>query len=346
MRTLIVALLALGLTGCIVHEEHVSPAPESPGDITFLWSFDTDGKSCLQATDVYSIHVTVENAAGQREQLDNDGFYRCNPGGTDGITLRNFAPGTYSFTVDGLDGRQMALYTASGTVHVNGSVTVPIRLNRVVVQGTVQVFWTFGGKGCSDATSLAGVDGIAQVRVFFGNEAPVNIPCVQNDPRTGQPVMGAAFTRDPGTYTVRIDSLTVHGTETRVWYSGTQAVLVTRGQTTNVAMDLPAAAAPGVNFVPRLGAGGTLAYDCAATLTTTLFIKLTDSTGASSEFANDCAAYAAGGFHWDYLPAGLWTVTIEGRDSPYQGYHVMKSGTIQAPVMAGLPNQTFAVPML
>ncbi len=71
-----------------------NPPWPSPATSTFLWIFD--GLRCDEARDVYGVNITIPG-----EALLNDGRYACSTNGADGITLHDFAPGTYSFQAAG-----------------------------------------------------------------------------------------------------------------------------------------------------------------------------------------------------------------------------------------------------
>jgi len=120
MRIGIVGLaLALSLTAC-GHGGHEA----APGDVTLLWHF-SDGNTCDSAGPyAATIEVSIPG-----EALANGGDYPCQSAGTDGITLDNFAPGTYDFSITAFDLNGAPTYTQSGTFLVDGDITVDVTLD-------------------------------------------------------------------------------------------------------------------------------------------------------------------------------------------------------------------------
>src|SRR5687768_3558018 len=89
LRIGFLSLLAL-FQGCIYYGDGARS-----GDVTFYWTFW--GDSCADAG-VESVKITI---AG--EPLEDNGYYPCLNAGAPGITLHDFRPGTYSYTIEGLD---------------------------------------------------------------------------------------------------------------------------------------------------------------------------------------------------------------------------------------------------
>ena len=109
------ALLVLPfLPGCYVSSSsHTSYS----GDVTFYWSFE--GASCRQESAIEYVLVHIPG-----ESLDNDGYFYCTNGGIDGITLHDFAPGSYSYTLTAIDYDGTESYYGSGGFTVDGDVGV------------------------------------------------------------------------------------------------------------------------------------------------------------------------------------------------------------------------------
>jgi hypothetical protein len=154
--------------------------------VSFLWSFGVEGR-CANVPAVKSIKVTIPG-----ETLDNNGVYACSTAGVDGITLRDFQAGSYTYTIEALDSTGTSIYATSGGFSVNGNGLVRADLTRTAapVSGDITFLWTFGADGrCVDvpavksikitipgetlanngvyACSTAGVDGIT-LRDFRG----------------------------------------------------------------------------------------------------------------------------------------------------------------------------------
>ncbi len=114
-------------TGCIIHDDDCvncggnPPPPARPGNVTFLWTFQ--GNRCDQARDVWGVNITIPG-----EALLNNGKYACNTAGVDGITLHDFVPGTYSYTLQGVNFQNQIIFEATGTFVIDGSRTVMVDL--------------------------------------------------------------------------------------------------------------------------------------------------------------------------------------------------------------------------
>ncbi len=115
----LLALLSLALTpGCYVDGRHYDALP---GDVTFAWSFD--GYSCYEEPDIETVWINIPG-----ERLEYGGYYACRTGGYDGITLRDFAPGFYTFDIEAIDDDGFVSYFGRGSFTVDGDITVPIDL--------------------------------------------------------------------------------------------------------------------------------------------------------------------------------------------------------------------------
>lgn len=117
------AFLALAtLVGCVARDHDHSPPPSvAPGDVTLSWSFA--GLGCAQVPEIRGVRVSIPG-----EVLQNDGFYPCQVEGYPGITLFDFAPGSYDFTLEAYGWNDAVLYGARGRFEVNGSVRVSMDL--------------------------------------------------------------------------------------------------------------------------------------------------------------------------------------------------------------------------
>jgi hypothetical protein len=113
-------------TGCIIvggDGDCDTCEPTRSGDVTFLWTFDQRPCSAVGGF-VEGVHIEIPG-----ETLDSNGYYPCNANAVDGITLHNFRPGSYSFTIRGYDGENQTLFAKSGNFTVNGNITVRTDLN-------------------------------------------------------------------------------------------------------------------------------------------------------------------------------------------------------------------------
>ncbi|MFN7132170.1 MAG: hypothetical protein ACK4N5_08810 [Myxococcales bacterium] len=354
MRLNLLTLAALFLfTGCVINNRSDSPPPQPaprPGHITFKWNFE--GRGCLDVPEVQHVRVVIPN-----ETLDNNGYFPCNSGGTDGIKLLDFAPGSYNFTIDGVDANNKTIYTISGTLNVNGDITVPVTLTRVGARERVQLFWTFGKakKGCA----AAGVD---EVWVRFANGEQVTRPCNEVDPLTNRQVEGVSISQiDAGTYPVSLQGVIRVARQgqpgvfdRQVWYAATLNIPVVAGAANNYNVNLDDVAAS-VNYIPKFGDGRNCTSAGAQTIWVALFDKANRPVGTPAIF--ECVKVETAGITWDYLPAaddfdqqaqlwrGTYTIQMEAWDTPYTNHRVLYAHTATRDIYAGIHN-THTVTMI
>jgi hypothetical protein len=148
-------------TGCVI----VDDGPRAPGDVSFLWTFN--GLRCDQARDVYGVNISIPG-----EALLNNGKYACSTAGVDGITLHDFAPGSYSFNLQAVNFQNQIVFEASGTFIIDGSKTVMVDLAPVGNPTShAYLTWSFpGNMSCAQA-------GVASVDIVLGDSAPRNFDC-------------------------------------------------------------------------------------------------------------------------------------------------------------------------
>jgi hypothetical protein len=160
---LLLAFLCLASvsTGCVVADN----PPAQPGDVTFLWSFS--GLRCDQARDVYGVNISIPG-----EELVNNGKFACSTSGVDGITLHDFAPGSYNFTLQAVNFQNQILFEANGTFVINGNKTVMVDLAPVGNPTSyAYLSWNFpGNQSCGQA-------GVASVDITLDDLAPRNFAC-------------------------------------------------------------------------------------------------------------------------------------------------------------------------
>jgi len=247
MRTsiLLSAVLAVALSGCVVHTTQPPPPPPASGDINVLWSF-ADGDNCA---DIQSVQVSIPG-----ESLDNGGIFGCTNSGTQGITLFDFAGGSYDITVTAFDFSGRAAYSGSTSVFVDGTVNAGVTLQPLTIppsSGNIEVDWAFGdGSTC---TSLGGV--VDHILITIPGEA------LDNGGQYGCTNSGAQgvqlFDFAPGSYQVTVSALDSSGF---TLYQGTTTVSVNGDVVANVT--LQATAAPGnINVTWTFPGGATCAAD-------------------------------------------------------------------------------------
>src|SRR5207245_5733550 len=131
-RLVLATLLALASGGCASYGP-MKIEGAKPGDLTFLWSFW--GQGCSQVP-VDRVVVTLAASDGTPQPLGYvfglQGFgpneFPCNQGGIDGLTIPNRLPDVYTYSLSALDAKRNLLFTADGTVNVDGSQIVSVTL--------------------------------------------------------------------------------------------------------------------------------------------------------------------------------------------------------------------------
>lgn len=128
----VAAAAALAFSSCII----TTTPTGLNGDITFTWTFA--GRRCFEVPEVARVVVQIPG-----QVLQNEGVFDCTTGGTAGIRLLNFRPGTYSYTLSGQTASGTVLYQASGKVVVDGNVSAQVDLQPVAAAtGSVYITWT------------------------------------------------------------------------------------------------------------------------------------------------------------------------------------------------------------
>ncbi len=161
-------------TGCIItNHDDCCTAPSRPGDVTFLWTFD--GLRCDEAREVYGVNITIPG-----EALHNNGRYACSTNNADGITLHDFAPGSYSFQIEAVDFNNHVVYEGSGTFFIDGDATVQVDLVPLgAATSYAYLNWTFpGNRSCAEA-------GVTSVDIILDDAAPANFPCFEGQRTPG-----------------------------------------------------------------------------------------------------------------------------------------------------------------
>ncbi|HEX8823752.1 MAG TPA: hypothetical protein VF794_27770 [Archangium sp.] len=188
-------LATLG-TGCIIVDhggDHPNPPPTgSPGDVSFLWTFGAEGR-CVDVPDVKSIKLSIPG-----ETLDSNGFYACNTAGVDGITLRNFRAGTYSYTLQAFDAYNKVLYSSSGSFTVNGNKQVRVDMTP---DGKTYAYvsWYFPAKGSYSRPTCSQAN-VTSIKASIDNGEWVSVDCLDGTDGDGIPTPYL----EPGTHTLQL----------------------------------------------------------------------------------------------------------------------------------------------
>jgi hypothetical protein len=343
----------------------------SPGDLTFIWTLD--GRSCQDVfpNATYEPIRIVLDGPSSGESLEG-GRYPCSDGRIDGVTLTDFAPGAYTFTIDALDlSGQQILFTTTGALRVNGPTVTEVSLNKVSAPASLKVLWKFGpdSQGCSEAGAIAGAQAISKMRVRLDERPPDVVDCADQDSGLEGTILEGL---SAGTHQVKIEALVfapIQGSasgQEQIWYRTSFSVNLTAGQMLEGPVTLDTVAA-GATFKPALDLSGN-PFDCAANGVETIWIVLRDSSDRCAKFPGSeecgffapCEGVASGGIPWAYLPAadafdqnaqswfGTWSATIQGWDVASTSHQVIYEGTAaDLRVYAGRTAdlQTFSVVM-
>lgn len=200
---LLVAFLCLSAasTGCIIVDRGDdpccdTPSPAQPGDVSFFWSFPVGNGRCLDVPEVKNVRITIPG-----ETLHNGGFYACNTASVDGITLHDFVPGSYSYTVEALDYSDNVLFRSSGSFVVNGNVRVNTTLTPTGSPSSYSyISWRFppnsvsGNPNCNQA-------GVTRVDVSIDGGAWQQFDCAAGSSVVGNAVQSAYL--EPGTHSIQ-----------------------------------------------------------------------------------------------------------------------------------------------
>ena len=287
---MILAALAMGSSSCVFR----SGGSGSYGDVTMLWSFGTQQLGCSLVPEVTQVTIQIPG-----EQLQSGGTYDCRNAGTAGITLLDFAPGTYSFTIQGRNSAGSILYESSGTFRVDGPVTVTTTLMpSSTARGDAYLTWTFpGGRWCSSDPA------VTQVAVSIDQGTPFDIPCAE-----GQSANGALVTSlSAGTH--RID-LSAHEPTGFVYYSLSSSLTVIPGTGTSQQYDLDWA----VGGLPIRWSftDGHFQLTCAQAGVTDVYVNLIDPTNHYIyDGAGQKVSCSSGGFQGTYYFSYLYPATYQ-----------------------------------
>jgi hypothetical protein len=302
----------LSLSGCIINGGGGSggggggtcttcTTPKQPGDVTFTWSFA--GAECNQVPNVKSVWIQIPG-----ESLQNNGVFPCLANNYPGIVLHNFAPGSYTFTIEANGYSNEKLFVGSGAFTVNGNVRVNVDLTPAGGPSSyAYMAWSFppnsmtngGAANCTQA-------GVAFVDAYFdGDNTAVRYTCTKGETSGGAVTPYLA----PGHHTVTLIGLT----------SG-QYPMYRRDSTFDTFAGNPISAAysmqwavGGVALKWTLTNGSTTYSGCGAAGVTDMQVNFQDSQGnmvyGTSWDAQKCDAAPV---IYSYLQPGTYRVYVQG----------------------------------
>jgi hypothetical protein len=328
-RVLLLSLAALlAGSGCII----VSNGSAS-GDITFNWSFQ--GASCNQVPDVAKVRITIPG-----ETLDNAGVFPCLVDGFPGVRLNNFRPGTYTFTVEGMNSADYVVFSKTGSVVVNGDVTVNVNLDEARAE-TSYAYLTWSFPALTGAASpTCAQTGVAHVDVSFDGATAVRYPCVD-----GQTSGGAVTPYlSSGTHSISLTAVTVDNYPLYA-KQGTLVTTVGVPSAQGYALDW---AVGGVTVGWSLSAA-SVAQSCASADLTNVYVNFQDAAGNwVYGQTGDEQACATTSVSYNYLKPGSYRVYVAGRDLANRLYEPASTNNLPTvTVQAGaFPTTPFVIALV
>jgi hypothetical protein len=239
------------------------------GDVTFLWTFN--GRSCAFVPNVTQVTIQIPG-----QTLQNGGVYPCVTGGTAGITLLNFRPGTYSYSIQGRNNAGAVLYEASGTFEVDGNVTVNVDLvPSPNAPGAAAFTWRFPPSSFAQEPTCAQTEGpIVRVLIRIdGDPVGQEFDCSAGDRRANPTTPGVVFpSLAAGTHTIDLAARDVNNF---YYYRKLSSFTVVAGGTTDNEYFFDW----GVGSLPMKWTfnNGTTQVDCAQAGVSRVTIQLRDS---------------------------------------------------------------------
>jgi len=291
-KTVALFLSLASLSGCVS-----SNGPYS-GDIQFTWTFT--GLTCSQVPQVTSVAIDIPG-----EVLQNNGVYPCLTNNYPGIVLHDFVPGTYSFTIQGLNASGTVLYAASGSFYVDGSIPVSVDLQPTAAAPSyAYLTWSFPPLSGNPTPSCAQAR-IDVVDVTIDQGPPTRYAC--QDGQTQPGVVSVPMSIGTHTITLAASSAEVgHGYP----YYKLVSTLTTRATPISAAYLLRwAVGGVAVQWSISLG-------DC--TTIPTIYVNFQDSFGnllygpSGNPQACTDGLFPGGAILYDYLPPGSYFLTLQG----------------------------------
>lgn len=327
-RVLNLAVVALFLavsSGCVVVKNN--PKPHN-GNITLLWSFG--GSKCFQVQGVTRVHIVMPG-----QTLAQSGIYPCTANNTDGVTLLNFAPGTYPYTITGENDAGAQFYTGSGSVTVvDGDVQQAIDLTAATgAPAYAYITWSFPTVGSNPNPTCAQA-GITNVVVSIDNGQGQAFTCGTGEAASG--ASGVLVTTVGGTHSIDVSASDDAG----FYYfhaAGTLPPLVAGASVAQtVSLQWNAGSLP----VRWTFSSGGVTRTCAYVGATQVRIDLKDSHGNWVYDANtgtmvDCSTNGLQGTTFLYLYPDTYTVYVQAVGSGAILYRSNQTTPPTAVVTAG-----------
>ena len=292
-KTVALFLVVSSLSGCVINGNG-----SYSGNVQFTWTLG--GLTCSNVPQVTTIAINIPG-----EVLQNNGVFPCLTNNYPGIVLHDFLPGTYRFTIQGLDANGTALYAADGSFTVNGDVVVSVDLSPTSAAIVpAYLTWSFPPNSQSPNPTCfqAGVD---VVDVTIDQGATQRYSCDAGQVQPGV----VSVPLNPGSH-----SITIAASNQTVGYPYYR--LVSSLQTT---AGTPVSAAYGLQWA----VGGVAVQwqingsDCSNI--PYVYVNFSDASGrvlypGSGDRQNCVDGLApSGAIRYNYLPAGNYSLILQGQ---------------------------------
>jgi len=317
-KLLTAAFLTLLSSGCVLYPyDHESYG--APGDVTFSWTLA--GAYCNEVPDVKGVYVHIPG-----ETLANDGFYPCQASGFSGITLYDFDPGSYAFTLEAVDYFGDTLYQGAGSFQVDGSVRVSVDLTpHGLPTSYAYLSWTLPANSASDFPNCTQA-GVSVVDVSIDGAAPVRYACASG---FGSSSVQTDYL-DAGSHSIELVGRDSAGYP----YYSYRGTLMTYSNAPSAGEYALSWAVGGVAIRWSLINGGTL--NCSQAQVQSMSINFVDSKGNLVYGpTGDLQACDSAPVVYDYLLPGTYKVYVQGT-GPGGTYLSSSASPITVTVKAGL----------
>ncbi len=271
------------------------------GNVVFSWTFG--GKTCGQSSSVNSVVIDIPG-----ETLNMNGVYPCLDNTSyPGVTLKNFLPGSYNYSIKAIDSSSTTLFTGSGTFKINGDTRVDIDLTPAGGPNSFAYLgWTFPPlAGAANPTCTQA--GITSVKVSIDGAADKTYACsegVGTTPTAQTPYLAS------GSHSIRLSAVDSVGYE---YFRFTGTLTTFAGNPVDAAYQLPwsvGGVAVKWSISDSLGA-----ISCAMAGITDMYINFEDlqahlvypSTTSSPGDKKPCNS---SGVEYPYLKPGIYKVRL------------------------------------
>ncbi len=325
--TKFIAIAALmSASGCIC----VTGPSGQRGDITFTWTFE--GRTCMQSQEIAQVVIQIPG-----QTLQNNGVYGCVNGGTAGIKLLDFRPGTYNYTISAQNTAGTVIFSATGRVTVNGSVAEIVDLKRTgSATGSAYVAWTLPTGTNVTCQYLASID-----ITIDGAAQPMTNACATGlyNPSVTT-LQGVGFALPPGQHTILIDARDQAGL---YYYRKAGTFTVNAAETTQQVFTLDWLV--GTMALRWTFSNGLTQLNCAQAGVTEMSVTLRDANGDLTQTV-PCSFAGLDGYV-PYVYSGTFQVFTAAYGTAGALYRSLSTSPLQVTAQAGVfPQLTTQAPQI